>query len=55
MKKKETKPDAVQIEKVVSVMGRSKFNDEVKKQVMSGTPMNEAPDLIARMKLKGMI
>jgi hypothetical protein len=55
MKKKtsEPKPD---IAKVVSVMGKSKFNDEVVKEVQgSNIPVGEAADLIARRKLKGMI
>lgn len=50
--KKEAKPD---IGKAVSVMGVKKFNEEIKKEILGGTPPGEAADLIARRKLKGMI
>lgn len=49
---KEKKPD---IAKVVSVMGTKKFNEEVRKGMLSGAPAGEAADLVVRMKLKGMI
>ncbi len=55
MKKPIKKKEVPNVSKAISVMGQKKFNSEVQKQAQSGVDINEAPDLVARMKLKGMI
>ena len=51
MKKKETIDKA----KLVSLIGQKEFKRMVDKEILSGIDPNEAPDLIARRKLKGII
>lgn len=41
--------------KAISVMGTKKFNAKVAEEIQAGIDPNEAPDLIARRKLKGII
>lgn len=54
--KKIIKPkEKVDIARVASIMGREKFNKEIVREIQNGTDPNEAPDLIARRKLKGII
>lgn len=43
------------LSKVASIMGRKKFNDEIDKEIRAGVDPKEAPNLIARRKLQGII
>ena len=52
--KKETKPK-VDRAMAISVMGKKQFNKEVVQEIYAGVDPQEAPDLVARRKLKGMI
>jgi hypothetical protein len=53
MKKQiEPQPD---IARVVSMMGQNRFHKAVQQQLQAGVTPGEAPVVVARMKLKGLI